>query len=162
MTIHPRLSLWPLLLLVTAACIGGCARTAPPDVDLTQRVEEVKRAELAFAATMARRDHRGFQAHVADDAIFFEGEKPIVGRERVAAAWKPFFEKPEAPFSWEPDQVSVLRGGDLALSTGPVRDPSGRIVARFNSIWRRDAEGTWRVVLDRGGPSECATQAGAP
>jgi len=40
----------------------------------------------------------------------------------------------------------------LALSTGLVRDPSGKTVARFNSIWRLEAPNRWRVVFDKGSP----------
>ena len=69
-----------------------------------------------------------------------------------SAAWKPFFEGPTAPFSWEPDQVEVLESGELALSTGPVKNPEGVVTARFNSIWQRQADGRWLVVFDKGGP----------
>lgn len=35
-------------------------------------------------------------------------------------------------------------------STGPVSSPEGAIVARFNSHWRLEAPGVWRVVFDNG------------
>jgi ketosteroid isomerase-like protein len=38
----------------------------------------------------------------------------------------------------------------LALSSGPVRDASGRRVGTFNSVWRREGDGRWRVVFDKG------------
>jgi hypothetical protein len=28
------------------------------------------------------------------------------------------------------------------------------VVGRFNSIWRREAPGVWRVVFDKGSPAE--------
>lgn len=59
------------------------------------------------------------------------------GRAAVLEGWKAFFDGPAAPFSWEPDQVEVLDSGQLALSTGPVRNPRGGVTARFNSIWQR-------------------------
>jgi hypothetical protein len=57
-----------------------------------------------------------------------------------------------APFSWEPDEVEPLPSGTLAHSSGPVRDASGKPVARFNSIWRLEAPGVWRVIFDKGSP----------
>ena len=72
------------------------------------------------------------------------------GRAAVMAAWRGCFEGPQAPFSWEPDQVEVLASGQLALSPGSVCDPQGRVVARFNSIWMRGADGRWLVVFDKG------------
>jgi ketosteroid isomerase-like protein len=79
------------------------------------------------------------------------------GRAAVDAGWQSYFEGPAAPFSWAPEVVEVLESGTLALSSGPVRDPGGRQIGTFNSIWRRDSDGQWRVVFDKGCPAcECA------
>jgi len=56
-----------------------------------------------------------------------------------------------APFSWEPAEVEVLDSGTLALSSGPVHDPAGRLIGTFTSIWRLEAPGRWRIVFDKGG-----------
>ena len=116
------------------------------------RRADVLAAERAFARSMADRDFAAFGRYVAEDSVFFSGGAPLRGREAVLAAWKPFFEGPTAPFSWEPDQVEVLESGELALSTGPVKNPEGVVTARFNSIWQRQADGRWLVVFDKGGP----------
>jgi len=115
---------------------------------------EVIAAERAFAKSMADRDFAAFGRHLAADAVFFGRAQVQRGRDAVLAAWKPFFEGPAAPFSWEPDQVEVLASGQLALSTGPVRDPQGQVVARFNSIWQRMPDGRWQVVFDKGSPAD--------
>ena len=70
----------------------------------------------------------------------------------MAAAWKPLFDSPQAPFSWQPEAVAVLDSGDLGLSSGPIFDPEGKRVGTFNSVWRRNEDGSWRVVFDRGCP----------
>ena len=115
---------------------------------------EIFAAERAFAKSMAERDFAAFGRHVAVDTVFFGNTKLHRGRDAVLAAWKPFFDGPAAPFSWDPDQVEVLASGQLALSTGPVRDPGGQIIARFNSVWRLEAQGIWRIVFDKGQPWE--------
>ena len=114
--------------------------------------QEVFAAERAFAKTMADRDRAAFGRFIADEAIFFGAQDVQRGKSEVVAAWSAFFEGQQAPFSWEPDRVEVLSSGELALSTGLVRDPAGKVVARFNSVWRREAPGTWRVVFDKGSP----------
>jgi hypothetical protein len=48
--------------------------------------------------------------------------------------WKRFYEGSQAPFSWEPDDVVVICDGTLAQSTGPVRDPEGKVIARLRSV----------------------------
>jgi len=112
---------------------------------------EVAATERAFARTMADRDHAAFVRFLADEARFFSGPGQLLrGRDAVAAGWKPYFTAPAPPFSWEPDEVEVLDSGTLALSSGPVRNAAGKQVGRFNSIWRREADGRWRIVFDKG------------
>jgi ketosteroid isomerase-like protein len=110
----------------------------------------VRAREIAFAATLANRDFETFLTFVSSEAVFFNGNEPIRGRDAIGDAWEPFFEGPSAPFSWTPDVVEVLESGSLALSSGPVRDPSGADAGRFNSVWRLEADGVWRVIFDKG------------
>lgn len=111
---------------------------------------EVQAREIAFAKTMADRDLAAFRSFVSPEAIFFSGNTPIQGRDAIVEAWTPFFDGPDAPFSWHPDLVQVLESGDLALTSGPVWNPEGEEVGRFNSIWRKHSDGQWRVVFDKG------------
>lgn len=115
---------------------------------------EVFAAERAFAKSMADRDFAAFGKLIAADTLFFGNTKVHRGRDAVLAAWKGFFEGPQAPFSWEPDQVEVLDSGQLAWSTGPVRDPKGQVIARYNSVWQRGADGRWLIIFDKGSPAD--------
>ncbi|HET9481045.1 MAG TPA: DUF4440 domain-containing protein [Candidatus Polarisedimenticolia bacterium] len=112
----------------------------------------VRAAEISFAKTMADRNHGAFVSHIADEAVFFGGATVLRGRAAFGEGWKRFFEGAEAPFSWEPEKVEVLDSGTLALSTGPVRDPKGTRVGTFNSIWRKEPDGSWKIVFDNGCP----------
>jgi glyoxylase-like metal-dependent hydrolase (beta-lactamase superfamily II)/ketosteroid isomerase-like protein len=116
------------------------------------RADEVRAAETAFARTMAARDHAGFTTMIADEAIFFGSQRVLRGRAAVSEGWRRFFEGPDAPFSWAPERVEVLDSGRLGLSTGPVFDPGGRRTGTYNSIWRREEDGRWRIVFDNGCP----------
>jgi ketosteroid isomerase-like protein len=82
--------------------------------------------------------------------VFFSGTKVLRGKQQVADAWKRYYEGPTAPFSWQPEQVEVLQSGSLAISSGPVRDAQGKLIATFSSIWRQEAPGVWRIVFDKG------------
>ena len=128
------------------------AVTAAPDLSALAR--EVEAAERSFARSMAEHDHAAFTAALSEQAVFFGQNSVHRGKAAVALAWKPFFEAAKAPFSWQPDQVEVISDGTLALSTGPVHDAAGKPIARFNSIWRLEAPGTWRVVFDKGQPPD--------
>jgi len=114
--------------------------------------EEVRASERAFAKTMADRDFKAFGGYIADEGVFFGRKGPLRGREAVTAAWKPFFDAKDAPFSWSPETVEVLDSGTLALSSGPVHDPQGNLIGTFSTIWRHEPDGAWRVVFDKGCP----------
>lgn len=146
------------LTLIGVTLLAAGAAMAQ-ETDLEQLREQVEETERAFARTMADRDHGAFASFLSGETIFFAGESPLRGKQTVADAWKPFFEGPEPPFSWEPVTVEVLDSGTLALSSGPVRDPSGAQVGVFNSIWRLDPEGNWKIIFDKGG---CPCQRKAP
>ncbi len=130
----------------------GCA-TGAPTASREGLRKEVFDTERAFAKTMTDRDHAAFASFLTAETVFFSGEKPLRGAEAVAAWWRRSYDGAEAPFSWEPEQVEVLGSGTLALSTGPVRDPTGKDFATFTSIWRREGTGKWRIVFDRGNPA---------
>ena len=141
---------FPARLVIAALLVGGGLPTAGAAQAGSAAAEAVRAREIAFAKTMADRDHEAFTSFLSADAIFFNGNEPLRGREIVAGAWAAFFEGETAPFSWHPDVVEVLESGDLALSSGPVTGPAGEELGRFNSIWRREADGRWRVVFDKG------------
>jgi ketosteroid isomerase-like protein len=146
---HSAIPFLKRLALFGAAVSFGCSMSPPSNLPADAR-EEVMAAERAFAQTMANRDHPAFASFISEEAIFFGGPDALRGKQQVVDGWAPFFEGAEAPFSWEPAVVEVLESGMLALSSGPVRNADGTLVAHFTSIWRREPDGAWRVVFDKG------------
>ena len=145
-----------ILLLGIATSIAGVTGRlrARERVPRQSKAAAVGEAERAFAASMAARDIKAFAGRLADEAVFVGGATgPVLrGKAAVVDGWRKFFEGPAAPFSWEPDLVEVLESGTLALSSGPVRDPAGTVIGRFNSVWRLENDREWRVVFDKGCP----------
>jgi ketosteroid isomerase-like protein len=145
---------FPPVALLAAALLGSTVAPsgvhAQVEVD-HELVELVGAREIAFARTMADRDLEAFATFLSDEAIFFTGSgRALRGKAAVVEAWSRLFEGADPPFSWAPDVVEVLESGTLALSSGPVLGPDGEQTGRFNSIWRLEADGVWRVVFDRG------------
>ena len=138
-----------MVAALCAAMLSGCASVTPRPTaaDLQRQVADTERA---FAKTMADRDHAAFASFLSDETIFFSGAKALRGKQQVADTWKRFYDGPAAPFSWQPEVVEVLDSGTLALSTGPVHNPQGKLVATFTSIWRLEAPETWRIIFDKG------------
>jgi ketosteroid isomerase-like protein len=131
--------------LLTLAAAASGARLS--NAELKKQVTDTERA---FAATMKARDLAAFKSFVSDEAVFFSGTGALRGKEAVANAWRRYYDKPQAPFSWEPEEVEVVESGTLAYSGGPVYDSDGKVIGRFNSIWRLEAPGIWKVIFERG------------
>jgi ketosteroid isomerase-like protein len=149
------------LALACVILLIACT-VAAQEPDLAQLQQQVADTERAFARTMADRDHDAFTSFLSDETVFFAGETPQRGKQKVADAWAPYFEGPDAPFSWAPETVVVLDSGTLAHSSGPVLNSEGKRVATYNSIWRREADGRWQIVFDKGSNAcNCPAQADA-
>ena len=79
------------------------------------------------------------------------------GVAEVTAAWAVFFSDDAPQMKWRPLFIEVLDDGLLALSRGPYRmivtGPDGVSSERwgtFNSVWRKQDDGSWKVVFDAG------------
>jgi ketosteroid isomerase-like protein len=150
----------PVLLAcaLSLAASDTLAASLPTPADLAANAADVRAAEIALARTMADRKLDRFGDFVADDAVF-NGRTPHIGKAAVLETWKGFFDGPQAPFSWAPDAVAPAADGRHAISTGLARDPSGKVISRFTSLWRKEADGRWRVVADQGVDVDCQAPA---
>ncbi len=139
---------------IHAAILSALASFAPVHAQRggVSPADQVRAAETAFAKSMADRDLAAFTALLADDTVFWGGKGALRGKAAVAADWKRFFDGPAAPFSWAPSEVEVLTSGDLGFTSGPVLDPKGNRIGTFNSVWKRQPNGTWRIVFDKACP----------
>lgn len=115
--------------------------------------DSLRAAEAGFAKAFADRDLDAFLAFIDEDAMFLGPKGGLRGKEAVKADWSKFFESETAPFSWEPKRWELNPSGTMGLTTGPVYAPDGKWVGSFMSIWRRQADGSWKVIFD--GAPEC-------
>ncbi len=135
------------------------------DETIPELVEQVRTAERAFAATARAKDLEAFAAHLAEGAVFSAGQ-PLRGKDAILEGWAPLF-SPEAPvLAWEPCVVEVEASGRIGFTRGlywyeqapssasPDADDAGAEVAQgtFFTVWERQPDGTWKVILDTGTP----------
>jgi ketosteroid isomerase-like protein len=150
-----RLGLAAAILLFVAACAAPLLPTTPRQPTDADR-DSLAASELAFAKRSVEQGMRAaFIEYFADDGINFAPD-PGNTRARYRA-------RPEAiePFilDWHPAIAAVARAGDLGFTTGPYaitgRAPAVREPAQgmFFSVWRRQPDGDWRVIVDGGAPT---------
>jgi ketosteroid isomerase-like protein len=143
---------------VLAALLLGIF-TTPAVADLA---DDVRCREISFSQSTEQRDIEAFRSFIDADARFV-GNSVQRGVEAVAEAWTVFFTADGPSIKWRPQIIEVLDNGTLALSRGPYRviakDADGKPVENwgtFNSVWRLNDDGQWRVVFDAGSPAATA------
>jgi ketosteroid isomerase-like protein len=132
---NPYMTRW--IVCATLLSLAGAARGETNG----ELKEQVRQTEIAFAKSMADRNAAAFASFLSKETIFLSNGRATRGAAQVASAWKRYFDGPKAPFSWSPEFVEVVDSGSLALSTGPVLDPTGKRIGTFNSVWRREGKG---------------------
>lgn len=121
----------------------------------TVQLASLVSTERAFAsATRHIGVRNGFLTFFADDAIAL---RPVLGpyKEQLRSRAQPPQPLPSL-LLWTPTEGDVSRDGDLGWLTGPSaakeNRPDGKIVykGQYFSVWKKQADGTWKVLLDAG------------
>ena len=112
--------------------------------------------EARFAKDVLERGGAGFAAWFAEDGVALgNGAQPLVGKVAIAksANWDPKVYQ----LTWTPTDAQMGPSGDMGYTWGHFeghsKDANGNPVTtkgRFMTIWRKGANGDWKVVLDAG------------
>jgi ketosteroid isomerase-like protein len=112
-------------------------------------------AERAFARTSVEKGIReSFIEFFADDGIGFDPH-PISVKEAYLKQPAPAT-RPPVVLDWQPVYADVSRAGDLGYTTGPYTFTNNSPEKRsthygfYFSIWKKQADGSWKVVVDCG------------
>ncbi|ATY33239.1 Cif family virulence factor [Sphingomonas psychrotolerans] len=101
-------------------------------------------AERAFnAAAQEKGQWTAFRDYAAADATMF------VPQPVKAQGWLKDREDPPKSVEWWPTESYVSCDGKLAVNTGGAHWPSGA-VSYFTTVWRREADGSWKWIVDGG------------
>jgi len=141
------------LILAAAMAFGPAAALAEPSA--TEQLLAVDRDFAAYAATHGTAAaFRQFMEPT--DSRAFEGGEPARGAEAIFRAHGG--DAPErAKLTWSPDEAFSGRAGDMGVTWGHWRlvplDPAQKPLAgHYVTVWRKDAEGRWKGLIDIGNP----------
>lgn len=136
----------PALLLLI-----GCAT---PRADPTVLLD----ADRAFAAAVADGGADAWASWFAEDGAMIQaGVGEIRGRAAIREGVA-YLDRPGVALRWQPERADIAASGDLGWTTGPWElrsdGPDSPVATRgrYVSIWRRQPDGTWKVVMDLGNP----------
>ena len=140
------------LVLLSLICLLA-ASVASKDKKSSSVVNEVADAERAFAKTSVEKGVRdSFIEFFAEDGINFTPH-PTKTKENLSkrpATRSPF------TLNWQPIYADASQAGDLGFTTGPYTltdtrpNPQATVYGYYFSFWRKQADGSWKVVIDFG------------
>jgi ketosteroid isomerase-like protein len=139
-----------LFLLLITAC-----STTNSTTDLESLKTEVMQAEKEFNDVAEEEGiAKAFAAFAAENAVIQRRGELIKGQAAIAS-WYENNSNPDATLSWEPDFIDVSQSGDLAYTYGKFEfsypDSTGTKITSsgtFHSVWKRQADGSWKFVWD--------------
>jgi ketosteroid isomerase-like protein len=116
-------------------------------------LQSLVQAEKDFARMSAERGWvQAFIANFADEGVNFTPH-PTRTKERLSSQ-PPSDSGPKSTLHWRPVYSDISAAGDMGYNTGPfwVEDEKKQIKPQgyFFSVWTKQSDGTWKVVLDIG------------
>jgi ketosteroid isomerase-like protein len=153
-------SLLSWLPVVLALMLLPSARSQ--EQKLSPALTSLIEAERAFARLSVEQGVRAaFLTYFADDGINFQPH-PTKTKESLRQRPAPAT-PPPVTLNWYPLYADVSQAGDLGYTTGPYTftdhsaQPQPTRYGYYFSIWQRQADGSWKVIVDAG-----ITTPGAP
>ncbi|MCH7820263.1 MAG: DUF4440 domain-containing protein, partial [Candidatus Marinimicrobia bacterium] len=114
--------------------------------------------DYEFARTAVKKGpSAAFYLYLADNAMQLpEGSLPIYGRTAIYETMK----GDHYDILWTPIKAEVARSGELGWTWGKyvvvVRNSDGtetEMYGKYLNIWRKQADGKWKVIVDMGNAS---------
>jgi ketosteroid isomerase-like protein len=147
---------WIITLAVTCALLVSpvAAQRGDPLPDALVKMVASERDFAARALVVGWK--QAFLEYFADDAIGFAENQAGLAKEQIR-------QNPDPPkdlqLLWEPRYGDVASNGEMGYLTGPVRNilPSRNNGqprhSNYSSVWKRQQDGSYKVVMDFGVPT---------
>ncbi|SMD31980.1 protein of unknown function [Reichenbachiella faecimaris] len=144
-------------LSIIALFFSSCQSTQPVVEQPVEPVnaEVLKETDRAFSQLSYEKGmNHAFETYIADDGVVLRNNSlPIVGKDTVINR---HFSRPDSTFrlTWQPMFADIAKSGDLGYTYGTylissiAGDSLG--VGSYVSIWRQQADKSWKFVFDAG------------
>jgi len=121
-------------------------------------VETLRKLEAEFMNSAAQNGSAGYLAYYADDAVEVPNGVPLIrGKSNIAKTIR-FLDNKDNRLVWAPIGGDI--SGDLGYTYGTYefhsKDKNGNPAVqygKYTSIWKKQKDGKWKVVLDMGNAS---------
>ena len=147
------------LVLTALVMLGACQQQAatPPAKAGTQAASDaIGKLENAQIAAINAKDPAGATALYGDEAVFVTNSSKTNGKEAIVTFYKGFLTDPHVTIDYNPGPKMFSDDGTLAYSTATYiesyTDPRTKkpttVKGTNLSVWRKQADGSWKLVGD--------------
>ena len=120
----------------------------------------LRQLESDFMEAAAERGAEGYMSYYAEDAVEVpNGADAIHGKTNIASTMS-FLNDKNNQLVWTPVYADISASGDLGYTSGTYefrsRHQDGKTTVehgKYTSIWKKQKDGGWKVVLDMGNVS---------
>ncbi len=132
-----------LLVFSLAAALMACTQPADTAPDATPVIA----AERTFAIEAGQGGWvEAFLAHSSAEAIVIAAQ-PTNAHQSLAGVDPA--NRGDTSLTWAPEFAGISRGGDIGFTTGPYNG-GGTAFGQYFTVWRRQADGSWKWIYDGG------------
>ena len=140
------------IIILLAGCVLAVA--CRNDIDPAQEKRNLMQTDRDFSALSLEKGTRiAFTAYIDSTGVMLRPNSlPVAGAEAIALLNR---QRQEGfTMSWEPDSAFVSASADLGYTYGVYTvhrlAPDTVLYGTYVSIWKKQANGQWKFVLDSG------------
>lgn len=154
---------YAILALAICVPLAGCDKA--PAADPAAAVAAVKAVEGDMLAAYKAHDAAKVASfYTADAAIMVPNAPPMRGSD-AAVSMKDQFQDPNFSIDIKNERTDVASGGEMAFThgtfhvtyTNPATKQAGAMDGSYVTVFRKQADGSWKVVQDISTPGVTAT-----
>ena len=142
-----------LLVFILISC-------GPKKVDTAAEGEKLMQISREWSQAVPTKDNEKILSYWADDAILFSpGEELTKGKEALRAMVEAGSKDSNFSISWEPLEAHISDDGSMGYLIEQNKVTINDSTIFYNngvSVWRKDADGTWKNVVDITTPKPAA------
>jgi ketosteroid isomerase-like protein len=120
----------------------------------------LRQLEADFMKATAEQGSAGYISYYADDAVEVPNGAPLIQGKANIAKTMTFLDDKTNHLTWTPAGADISAAGDLGYTYGTyeftANGKDGKPVVehgKYTSIWKKQRDGGWKVVLDMGNSS---------
>jgi ketosteroid isomerase-like protein len=154
-----------LVLTVTLLVVTGVVshESFPASAPGKDGAETLKQLEGEFMKAAAEHGSQGYMSYYAEDAVEVPNGEDLISGEVNIAQTMGFLDDKNNHLTWTPVGADMSSSGDLGYTYGTYEFRSlgkdGKPAVshgKYTSIWKKQKDGSWKVVLDMGNSSPAA------